>query len=406
MEDLIFVSAQPDDIYFHWQVELYLYQFSKHGLKDKCYAVFGYRGSKPSSAIVELAKRYNIRWYKDTRDISVQNYYIPSIRPHILSQFFDENPSLGKKVFYHDSDIFIVKVPKFDILLEDDVGYLSDTISYIGYNYIAGKAAEYRKKYPQLPENDIVTRMCDFVGISEDLVKENNKNSGGAQYILKGIDGNYWRSVEKTTTGLYSMLKTYETAYPISNHIQSWTADMWGVLWEYWKLGKKTAVHPELDFSWATDPIENYHKKNIFHLAGVTNETSSDKFYKGLYTTKNVFKEYLKNPSLFDNVSSKSATYPYANMIKEYARTLPESPPERELTEFGMVTEGDWAGTYYKTEKQYFGKSLWRGDKYIIFFNGTCWILTGSQYEKEISETCGGFGSSHGTHPYDNCWRF
>jgi hypothetical protein len=251
--------------------------------------------------------------------------------------------------------------------------------------------------------------MCECVGIPEDLVKQNDRNSGGAQYILKGIDGNYWRNVEKTTNKLYDMLKTYEAVFPLENpdnHIQSWTADMWGVLWEYWKLGKKTAVHSELDFSWATDPIENYYRKNIFHLAGVTNETASDKFYKGKFTSKNVFTEYLKDTTLFNHISPNSATFPYANMIKEYAIRLPESPPENELTEFGMVTESDWAGRYYKTEKEYFGKPLWRGEKYIIFFNNTCWILTGSQYESEISETCGGFGSSTGIYPYDNCWQF
>lgn len=401
MEDLIFVSAQPDDVYFHWQVELYLYQFSKHGLKDKCYAVFGYRGSKPSSAIVELAKRYNIRWYKDTR---TDKKYIPSIVPHLMKQFVKDHPTTT--LFYHDSDVFIVKLPKFELLLKDDIGYLSDTISYIGYDYIIDCSKRYKQKHPSLPDGDILTKMCQCLDIPESTVKANQSCSGGAQYLLKNTDEAYWQAVENSSNKLYALLKDYEKSYPIDHHIQMWTAGMWAHLWEYWKLGKKTAVHPELDFSWATDPIESYHKKNIFHLAGVTNETASDKFYKGLYTNKNVFKEYLKNPSLFDNVSSKSATYPYANMIKEYARTLPEYPPERELTEFGMVTEGDWAGTYYKTEKQYFGKSLWRGDKYIIFFNGKCWILTGSQYENEISETCGGFGSSHGTHPYDNCWRF
>jgi hypothetical protein len=44
---LIFLSAQPDDVYFHWQIELYLYQFSKHGILDN--ALFGYAEQNPSS---------------------------------------------------------------------------------------------------------------------------------------------------------------------------------------------------------------------------------------------------------------------------------------------------------------------------------------------------------------------
>jgi hypothetical protein len=98
----ILISAQPDHVYFHWQVELYMYQFAKYGIVDQCYAIFGYTGDAPSNYAVELSKRYNIFFYRDTRDKSVPHYYIPSIRPHILKQFFQQFPQLGKSVFYHD----------------------------------------------------------------------------------------------------------------------------------------------------------------------------------------------------------------------------------------------------------------------------------------------------------------
>ena len=92
----IFVSAQPDHVYFHWQVELYMYQFAKYGIVDQCYALFGYTGDAPSNYAVELSKRYNIFFYKDTRNKNIPHYYIPSIRPHILKQFFQQFPNLGK----------------------------------------------------------------------------------------------------------------------------------------------------------------------------------------------------------------------------------------------------------------------------------------------------------------------
>ena len=50
---------------------------------------------------------------------------------------------------------------------------MSDTISYIGYDYIKSKG------------DDILKTMLDIVGIDEDVVKNNQNNSGGAQYILK-----------------------------------------------------------------------------------------------------------------------------------------------------------------------------------------------------------------------------
>src|SRR5271155_2523908 len=43
--NVIFISAQPDNTYFHWQVEIYLYQFAKQGVADRCFALIGYTGS-------------------------------------------------------------------------------------------------------------------------------------------------------------------------------------------------------------------------------------------------------------------------------------------------------------------------------------------------------------------------
>jgi len=379
MDKLIFISAQPDHVYFHWQVEMYLYQFSKHGIKDKCYAVFGYT-DKPSSYILKLAETYNIVCYKDER---TNKNYIPSIRPHILKKFFKDKPELGKNVFYHDSDIFLVKMPPFEQMLNDDIGYLSDTISYIGHDYIQGCCDRYKSKYPHLPKNDLLNKMCECVGISVDLVKDNEKNSGGAQYLLKNIDSNFWENVEISCHNMYDMLKKYETKYPIDHHIQSWTTDMWCVLWEYWKLGNKTAIHPELDFSWAVDDRKRYHSKNIFHLAGVTDKSPKDVFFKGKYSNSNVLVSYRNNKQLFDNISTNSATYEYVNIIKEMV--------DGQTYKNTLLINDDvhWRGVY-----EFDGK-LWRSTdkKYIVFWNSSVWIVTSSQYESEISPTCGGFTS-------------
>jgi len=373
--DMIFISAQPDELYFHWQVELYLYQFSKHGIKDKCYAVFGYR-TQPSEFIVNLAKKYNVVWYKDEREVG-KYFYVPSIRPHLLKKFFKDRPELGKNVFYHDSDVFIVKMPKFK--LDDDIGYLSDTISYIGYNYITHCALRYSENYPDLPKNDILTKMCECMEISEDLVKQNELNSGGAQYLLKNIDDKYWENAEKSGVKLYNMLKEYEEKYPIPHHIQSWTAGMWAELWEYWKLGRKTKIDPELAFSWATDTRDEYHKKNIFHLAGITDQKNV--FFKGMYIATNVIKLYQSNKNLFDDISENSSTIEYTNLIKEYAGSKFIGKDEH------------WSGFYDIDDIVHFGKNMWRSQnkKYIMFWNSDSWVITASQHENEISKTCGGY---------------
>jgi hypothetical protein len=400
--NIIFISAQPDITYFHWQVELYMYQFAKHGIGDRCYAIFGYTGTKPSEYVVELSKRYNIYFYKDTRDTSVPHYYIPSIRPHLLKQFFQEFPELGKCVFYHDSDILLSSLPKFELLLNDDYGYLSDTSSYINYTYIHTCGNRYKAVHTSIVDDDIFTKMCECMNISEDLVRKNNSNSGGAQYLLKGITSEYWENVETNLNKLYPLLKNYEIQYPIPHHIQSWTADMWVVLWEYWKLGKETRITSELRFCWASDHASQYDVNPIFHLAGITGG-EPDAFYKGRYKDSDLFKEYCLNRSIFDHVSPNSATYEYIKLVKEYV----DSGEYIYTQSFVLLTKEPFGGLYKEdVTTVHFNKPVWRSmtKTHLIFYNTNRWILIESSKERKISTTLKGLTTNTGLYPYSNEW--
>ena len=400
--NMVFVSAQPDEVYFHWQVEIYMWQFAQHGIIDKCYAVFGHKGDEPSYAVKELKKLYkNIITYKDDR--TDNHPYKPMIRPYVMKKFFAQYPALGKCVFYHDSDIFIVKLPKFELMLADNNGYASDTINYIGGNYLKDCSKRYKDKHKDLPENDLFLKMCDLLGVVPKLIEDNEKNTGGAQYLLKNIDAAYWERVEKSTDKLFKFFKEYEKKYPVDHHVQSWATDMWTVLWEYWKMGNKTLIHPELDFSWATDPVQNYFKKNIFHLAGVNSNACSDKFFKGHYNSKHAIKEYLRNPDIFNHVSPLNTTYEYVHVLKLYANTLKPKQVQR----FRINTSNSWGGVYRRTDKIFLNRPLWRSidGNYTMFHNKSCWILTATKYEAEFSETCGGFVSNAADEPYEYGWN-
>jgi hypothetical protein len=400
--NMIFVSAQPDFTYFHWQVELYMYQFAKHGIVDRCYAIFGYTGDGPSEYARELSKRYNIFFYKDTRNTAIPHYYIPSIRPHILKQFFQEFPHLGKCVFYHDSDILLPTLPKFELLVNDKFGYLSDTSSYINYTYIKTCADRYKAVHKNIPDNDILTKMCECMNISEELLKANDSNSGGAQYLLKGITAEYWSAVEIGVNKLFPMLINYELQYPIGHHIQSWTADMWVVLWEYWKLGKSTRIHHELRFSWATDNILQYASNPIFHLAGITEADSATMFYKGRFKDSNLFHEYRINRSIFDHVSPHSATFEYVKLVKEYVN----SDDYIDIKSFILLTKEEIGGLYKEDYKTiYNNKAVWRSTSYLIFFNKLRWILIPNAKKSEISENLEGICSNTGLFPYTTEWN-
>jgi hypothetical protein len=465
-KNLIFVSAQPDTVYFHWQVEVYMYQFSKFGIIDNCHVLFGYSGDSPSEGGLKLQKMYkNIHFYKDER---VDKTYIPTIRPHILAKFFNEYPYLGKNVFYHDSDILFVRLPNFTLLLNDNISYLSDTVSYIGYNYIIECGKRYREKHPQLTETDLLLGMCKEADINPDLVKANQPNSGGAQYLLKNINGAFWENCEKTCVTLYKYMCDYEKKYPIDHHVQKWTADMWAVLWNYWKMGGATKLHSELDFSWATDTMKDYNSKTIFHLAGVSGDTAKDRFYKAQYTGRNLIDEYIKDNTIFNNVINTSATYGYTRVVIECSKQRDrlkektidiDTPPVDKETQLVDNSEtldksskrldasrhlddmfGDRFGGRFRhpfmnrsmNRKKFIqklvinstnpaantyiqdntvtccGRSIWRSidDKLIIFFTGSAWVVTYSKYQDDIGPNSGGIVCNLSTDLFVNKWNF
>lgn len=452
-KNLIFVSAQPDTIYFHWQVEVYMYQFSKFGIIDNCHVLFGYTGDSPSEGGLKLQKIYkNIHFYKDER---VDKSYIPTIRPHILAKFFQDFPYLGRNVFYHDSDILFVKLPNFAILLNDNISYLSDTISYIGYNYIIECGKRYKAKHPELTEIDLLLGMCKEANIDPNLVKANQANSGGAQYLLKNINSSFWEDCEKTCVALYNYMCNYEKQYPIDHHVQKWTADMWAVLWNYWKRGGYTKVHPELDFSWATDTMDDYMSKKIFHLAGVSGDTCKDRFYKAQYTGRNLIDEYLKDNTIFNNVINTGATFGYTRVVIECAnkreklkektieleKDVVEEPASLDnsndavanifrnrfrhpfMNMFNMNSinsknviqklvinsTNPSANTYIQDSNiKCCGRNIWRSidDKFIIFFTGSSWIITYSKYQNEIGPNSGGISCNLSSDLFVNKWNF
>lgn len=450
---MIFLSAQPDTPYFHWQVELYMHQFAQHGIGHRCYALFGYE-KEPSAAAKRLQKMYStIRFYKDERK---DRTYIPNIRPHIYKKFFKDNPKLGKFVFIHDSDIFLIRLPNFKKMIDDKLkrSYVSDTVSYIGFNYIRDCCKRYKKAHAELTELDLFHKMCQTVGVRADMIKKRNKHSGGAQYFYRDMDFKFWDDVEKANAKLYKMFIDYEKKYSVEKHIQKWTTDMWTTLWLYWKRGHNTVVDSELEFSWATGTVKDYDTKPIFHLAGITAKMPGV-FHKGKYNNKSVFEAYNEDRGIFEHIKASSSTKRYTDYIKKYFNAVyapehkyltdteyfktPEGKAARELTrdKFGEVmnnssvgnvidrrkfriegcskfritcdeTFGNFDGDYVvDLKKKVCGKNVWRATnkKFIIYYNGKVWISTYASHEHEIGRNCGGLSSNTCEQPFYNDWN-
>lgn len=263
---LQYVCVQPYTIYYSWQVDVMLNNFIQNGINESdIHILLSYDSEVDTKTyyvwnkIIEKYKNVNFYFYPDTR---VDKSYIPSIYFNALKQHIKEYSEFQKIPLYlFDCDSIFTKPVDFNHLLEDDIWYLSDTIQYIGYNYVISKGEEQYKK------------MCEIVGINPMIPMEYNADSGGAQHIVKNSTYEYWDKVESDSIKLYNFLSKEEKKWTKDEYpIQKWTSGMWSLLWNAWLFGHKTKVVKELDFCWATDGIYNWEKTNIYHNAGVTSD--------------------------------------------------------------------------------------------------------------------------------------
>jgi len=311
---MTFVCVQPCILYYAWQVEVMLENFKSLGIHTKhdIVCLFAYNKNESDwenklSIIKKVQKRYvdvaKFYFYEDER-VTPYNY-ISSIRPNILKQHYKAHPHFSEiPVFYHDCDIVFTKYPDFLSSYDTvkDEWYVSNTISYIGYDYIISKG------------QDVLSEMCRIVGINEDTVRNKQSQSGGAQYILSGIDWRFWHKVEKDCENLFTQINKLNREKikqdPKHHELQIWCADMWALIWNAWMRGFNTTIIDELSFCWATDGIDNWNNKYIFHNAGVTDADKKTSFYKSQ------FRDIL--PYLFDGkeYSNNKASYKYWEIIK------------------------------------------------------------------------------------------
>jgi hypothetical protein len=265
----------------------------------------------------KLAEKYNVHFYKDTRN---RKYYPPSLKPHLIWKYLKDNPT--DKFFLHDSDILFRKLPDFSKFNGDKI-YLSDTKSYIGYQYLLDCCQRYKEKFPQTQDRELIRWMMDEVGIPIDLIEKMDENAGGAQYIFSSQDWRVWKKIERDSQAIYDKMTMYQKVYPLSNNpVQFWTAEMWAVLWNLWFFEYETKITKELDFSWASDNKQLLMTKNIFHCAGVTKDSKEGKFYKGDFIDKNPINLLKNNPSYFDYVSTNSASFFYIQEMKDFVRKM------------------------------------------------------------------------------------
>jgi hypothetical protein len=307
-----FLLAQPSTMYYAWQMEILLCNMIDIGVNLNDVEIVC--GGKRTMEWDKLAYRYAARFFFYENN-SKSNY--PSIvRPHILHKHFAQFPSLQEEaIFYIDCDVvFLQPLTWIEKYLKDNTIYLSDTKWYIGYSYFKSK----EKGFDMDKE---LMDLCSKINLPFDLLKQFDNDSGGAQYILKGIDASFWLEVEQDCHTIYNFFN-YNINQSLNRRffnsenegIQSFCSDMWAVLWNCWKRNKQTKIIKDLDFAWPAFGIQDKERFYILHNAGVVDD-SQPIFYKGNYLERLPFEED------FSYIDQSKLSSFYVDQIKKLKHT-------------------------------------------------------------------------------------
>lgn len=316
---MIFISAQPDDYFFVWQLELQIFNFHQQGISaDNIHVLVGHPSERNVAPHYrDLEKRFKhmakFFFYPDTRE---HTNYIPSLRPHIIKKHFLRNPQLSNEsIFYHDSDILFKRQPDWTLLNKDSKWYLSDTREYLDSRYVIGRTSV-----------EFFQKLCAIVGIQPDIVIGNDQNCGGAQYLLKNCSPDFWDKIERDSELLFNEIKGFNTGIvekyesegkSIPSTIQSWCADMYAMFWNGLLFGNEIEIHKSLDFAFAKSPGHELEIKNILHYSGDSLNSPGPLFIKS---------NYRHYPPYYDNslniITRKTASYLVVDLIRQFKSEL------------------------------------------------------------------------------------
>lgn len=169
---MLFLSAQPDQTYFIWQLEIQLRNFHANRInKENIQVLVGYN---QENGLNEAFKRFideniqfaNFHVYPDRRE---NPRYTSSIRPNLLKQHFQMYPKLEREtIFYHDSDILLSRLPQISNVDINNICYVSDTRNYLDVDYIRQSGSE-----------ELLDNMLDIIGLSKEKLEQEDTNTGG-----------------------------------------------------------------------------------------------------------------------------------------------------------------------------------------------------------------------------------
>jgi hypothetical protein len=331
IRELKFLTIFPCDSYFTWQCHMWLESLRQIGMSHKAIVlIFTPKHREPNKTkfqqIMDIYHEVEWNWYRDVdNEVTPKlGVYIPILRPWTAMKYWQDHPEMkDKATFYCDCDILFTEKFNIDKFLDDDIIYCSDTNSYINASYFDSKIRDVLpEKLEEYKKRDILDELAKMVGINRQICEKNNLHSGGTQYLFKNIDADYWKNILSKCIPAKSFLVNVNKEFFASESkgYQSWTMDMWLVLWELWRRGQETKVVPELEFCWVHDDLHKLDRCTIYHNAGATNEGTADfpifykgKYHQGLDPTKDPQLDVILN----NEKTKKHCTWYYAHKLDE-----------------------------------------------------------------------------------------
>lgn len=137
--------------------------------------------------------------YEDDR---FDKSYIPSIKPYLFYRYLSEDSERENETYvYLDSDTVILDLEAFKVPVTKSRWYCSDTIGYIGLDYIKSVTNSSRT----------LEVMTDAIKVPIEWLESIQNNSGGAQWVIKNPKSGYWHDVYVNSIVLYRAIEPLET---------------------------------------------------------------------------------------------------------------------------------------------------------------------------------------------------
>lgn len=338
MKKVKIVVATAYQLYFASEVEVQCHNMRKYGYSSLLHVLIyegAYSGPEEEKAHDrfkeywdKLAERYpEVKFfhYKMDNLKNLVKVYSSVSRPYILKKHWENNPELEDHVIiYLDSDVLFTRHFDFSKYINGDVCYMSRT-DYLDANYFKSKRKDVIPyKLQEYDTRDILDEFCKIVGIDKQIVENNIDNTGGAQYVLKGIDAKFWEDVANDCMSIFTYSKAVNQRFFFNEDkgFQSWAlGDMCGLLWNLWKRGIKTQCPEELGFSWADGKIDIYDKYPFFHNAGALKKYQVIDGIEHKFFCKSDIRFRTNTLTFFDleydGITKDYCTYKYVEAIKE-----------------------------------------------------------------------------------------